>query len=153
MDEELVDDEGPSQGEQLDPNSPIDHGKESSMVVRNMSKTGLVLNVAEGNGANEGGVIISRELGKSNSRLANTLEKKLSIATESKAQKGGQDAHQDGDYISQEILEKSKENSETTGNPSHLGNFFNIRDPRYSQEQKNANMVGKSGEGSKTRKL
>ena len=73
----------------------------------------------------------------------NIVDKKLSIATESKAKQRQIDQNnhnQENQYINQDVIEKSKEFSETTGNPSHLGHVFNLRDPRYSQEQQSATL-------------
>ena len=49
-----------------------------------MSKTGLILNVMESGGVKEGGVIVSRDFGGNKMQMQNIIDKKLSIATESK---------------------------------------------------------------------
>ena len=71
----------------------------------------------------------------------NIAEKKLSIATESKAKErkelDTEKRIKEEQYMAVEHHERSKEVSETTGNPSHLGHVFNLRDPKYSKEEKN----------------
>lgn len=79
----------------------------------------------------DGGIVVSqnRQVDKLKTQVAK--EKRTSNVTEVKKS----EKKDTGRESKQEML--VRELSETTANPSNLGNFSNIRDPRYSQEMQN----------------